>query len=505
MLCGGNKPMGFSVSASTAVLLSGLFIALALFSGALLPAISEIQHTYHPMKSRAVEQRQSGLNISAVTNVSWWHPNWNYRKLIKINHDYIDESLQNFPVLISIDDKDLINHAQADGADIAFIHSNNSFQFSHELEYYNSGKMIAWVNITDVYADRDTLFFMYYGAGLVSDQQDPEGVWDSNYRAVWHMVDSGLKVPDSTVNANDADKKGAGEPAQQTDGKIGYSQLFDGNDDYLNCGNDDSLTFIEPLGGGGDVPFTIEVFIQFDSYSGQQHILTKWDESSGNEKREFMLYLANDEDLTFRLFQEAGDGSIIYTADRGLTSYADSDVFHQFVITYDATAKSTSVNMFRDGKPLSVSAGADTYSQMQDNDVDMYMGQSLDRLGSGQYHFRGELDEIRLSQVIRNSAWLNASYACMNNSDDFISVEKQQYELSHTYLNITFENTGSETHSTGNCTVLINGEQYTFVNLQPYIYPKKTTSFLVNVSRTGDKTCKLILDTGKSDYFTFYP
>jgi len=65
-----------------------------------------------------------GLNCS-----NWWNTDWSYRKLITFNSNQIVEGLTNFPVLISTNDDNLKDHAQADGDDITFMDDNKGDGF----------------------------------------------------------------------------------------------------------------------------------------------------------------------------------------------------------------------------------------------------------------------------------------------------------------------------------------------------------------------------------------
>ena len=69
--------------------------------------------------------------ICVMQNVSaWWDTGWGYRKEITIDCDQVPDSLEYFPVLIYLSDPDLYGKLQDDAGDIAFIASNDTFQFN---------------------------------------------------------------------------------------------------------------------------------------------------------------------------------------------------------------------------------------------------------------------------------------------------------------------------------------------------------------------------------------
>ncbi|MGH7165862.1 MAG: DUF2341 domain-containing protein, partial [Nitrospiraceae bacterium] len=97
----------------------------------------------------------------------------------------------------------------------------------HEIEQYDpaTGKFVAWVRIPTVRAFNDTVdteIYIYYGnSEMTEPTQNPSGVWDSNFVAVYHMNQdpsvgtdcaggSGtLELCDSTATSNDGNMNGA--------------------------------------------------------------------------------------------------------------------------------------------------------------------------------------------------------------------------------------------------------------------------------------------------------
>src|SRR4030042_4137664 len=157
--------MGFSLTVAVAAIGVAILIVVEIFLGGLLPTVSLVNEAYDDLKNRLVFQDETSINITEITNVGLWDNGWDYRKLILIDHDQVADDLTNFPILINITDADLATHAQADGDDIMFISGDNTTQYNHEIENYTSatGHLVAWVNVTSVFDDMDTWFFMYYG------------------------------------------------------------------------------------------------------------------------------------------------------------------------------------------------------------------------------------------------------------------------------------------------------------------------------------------------------
>jgi len=117
---------------------------------------------------------------------------WLYRKNITIDHTKVAGDLTNFPVLVSTIDTDLRDKAQNDGDDILFMDGDGvATRLYHEIEHYDdsSGELVAWVNLTDITADQDTTFYMYYGNSGCNSQHFSEKVWDQYFSCVHHLYD----------------------------------------------------------------------------------------------------------------------------------------------------------------------------------------------------------------------------------------------------------------------------------------------------------------------------
>jgi hypothetical protein len=146
--------------------------------------------------------------LSAPPNANYF----TYFKIITIDHNKVAGSVSysNFPVLISIKDPDLKFDVQSDGDDIAFSIDNS--WLDHEIELFDQSynishaELVAWVRVPTLSGVTDTIIRMYYGNVTMSSRQNPTGVWDSDYRGVWHLSEQtggANSILDSTSYSND--------------------------------------------------------------------------------------------------------------------------------------------------------------------------------------------------------------------------------------------------------------------------------------------------------------
>ena len=198
-----------------------------------------------------------GASFSLTNNSSgsggWYSSGWNYRKAVTINQSEVagGASLTNFPVLFSVTDPNLATTGNGggvgngDGSDILFTASDGVTKLNHEVEYYNgaTGQLIAWVQVPMVSATASTGIYVYYGNGGVGAQWNPSGVWDSNYKGVWHLGNgTSVTVGDSTSNGNNGSNSGAVGVAGEVEGGAG----FDGSSSYITI---PSGSYGYPAGG----------------------------------------------------------------------------------------------------------------------------------------------------------------------------------------------------------------------------------------------------------------
>jgi len=326
---------------------------------------------------------------------------FNYYKEITIDNTKVAGSsdLYNFPLLISIYDSDLHDHTQSDGDDIAFY--DGTKWLDHEIELFNQNfnlthaHLIAWVRIPTLSTSIDTKIYLYYGNATISLLENPKGVWDDNYVGVWHLSEdpTGI-VYDSTTKNNDGTSYGSMNSADQVSGKIDGSLEFDGDDDYIDCGNDSSLDIT------GDI--TIEFWVNGESFSNDldPDILTK-----GSYTQAYSTWINDDGGVYFQL----NGNSLISTSKLSLRNW------HMVVCTRSGSNRTIFINGNNDISD-SFSTAIETITET------LTIARSPDNLN-------GTLDEIRLSNVARSHDWIATEYDNQNDPDSFYSIGMEESKL----------------------------------------------------------------------------
>ncbi|MCK4365059.1 MAG: DUF2341 domain-containing protein [Thermoplasmatales archaeon] len=325
----------------------------------------------------------------------WWDYDWNYSKQITINHGMVDADLSNFPILIHNTSSDYINHAQSDGDDFVFVSFDNSTKYNHEIEYYNpsTGELVAWVNITSLSSTEDTVLYMYYGNADCGSQEDVDGTWDSNYKAVYHLNEtSGSTVYDSTGNSNDATY--TGDLPTYTGDLIG-GQYFDGAEfggDWIDY----------PSGAHVDVSGTHEYYVELIDNSNYQVPITVFN-SDGS-------YRVPDMEIRY------ADNKLYANVKYGGTSW----IFYQvenptedptyYAIGFESGAQT----FFRDN--IELGTGSISTSSFTS---------TTRRIGANAWGNRGlygNMYEYRISNIKRSDAWIITTYNTIGKHSNFLSM-----------------------------------------------------------------------------------
>jgi len=188
------------------------------------------------------------LTFTLIGNCAWLS-GYDHRIALTIDHSKIDSDLSDFPVTVfftSTQGEEIFTEFDADSdyMKCAFTSSDGITQLYAEKELFDISeqKAIYHVKVPTVSSSTDTVIYYYYDddhadnttyIGAIGTTAG-ENVWDSNFKAVYHMADNTTStILDSTSNNNDGTKKAANEPIETT-GKVGQAQDFDGSDDYID-------------------------------------------------------------------------------------------------------------------------------------------------------------------------------------------------------------------------------------------------------------------------------
>lgn len=344
--------------------------------------------------------------------MTWYNTSYLHKKLITIDHTKVSgtSDLSSFPVLISRIDTDLKTVGNggsvqsSSGFDIIFVDSTESTKLDHEIEKYvaSTGEIEMWVRIPTLSHTADTLIYLYYDNGSIStSQENVNGVWDTNYKAVWHLAQAtGTNATDSTSNAATATQTAS--PTQGS-GEIDGSLAFNGSTQYLTFSSSaPNIT--------GDK--TVECWVNATSFAenpvsfSPRFIHDNIDGTNGYQ----MTILSSTSGWVWAV-NDSGGQRIVST-----NTYSTSTWYH-LVGTYVASSHTVALYVNGVSKSDGSASGWGTGTSTANR-----IGQRND--GNGK--FTGSLDEIRISNVARSAGWITTSYNSQSSPSTFYSVGSAQ-------------------------------------------------------------------------------
>jgi len=374
----------------------------------------------------------SDSTVGATTHLL---SSFRYRKDITIHNGYVNGDFTDFPVLIDILDTDLHDDVQADADDIVFV--SNSIVLAHEIELFEQAynptqaHLVAWVK-ANLSSSTDTIISMYYGNPVVGPQSQPEDVWTSSYSAVWHLGEDATDEGTSTdhLDSTSGDYYGDQVGNEDVTGIFGTGQSFDGTDDRINV---TAARGLEPV---GDVTFSgwFKLDTAVTSTPGPtQVILTK---AIGADDDMHIAIAGSD-----YLHSSIPNGSLVFKTENAAagqqyvwslrTTWA-ADTWYYFTCTmYSATPTLNTV--FVNGANNTISSlGTVSYANVTFTDDWVIGGGFMDQMNPKEDNgwFEGTIDELRISNTIRSSQWINTEYLMWQSSSSFRTLASASTQTS---------------------------------------------------------------------------
>jgi RHS repeat-associated protein len=359
---------------------------------------------------------QSGSATVTLSPAQCPSNGYSYQRAIVIDHTKVPHTDQaNFPFLFNTTDPLLASTANgghvtsSSGYDIVFASDpagQNTLDF--ELEEYNpaTGQVIAWVRIPTLSHTADTVLYVFYGnSGITTPQQNPAGVWDTNFVGVWHLPNgSVLSANDSTANGNNGTAESGASAAA---GFIDGGASFDGSSAaYINLptsGSEWNFSGDMTLSAWIKTTGNSLMVMQLQDYNPLAYLSVGGTTVGGN---------SNDAVAYFR----TNSGNVLVA--NGNTAVNDGN-WHliqavrstgQAVSIYVDGALETTTS-YPDSGPISDSGGAASIG------------------GGGGFGFNGLIDEARISSVARSSDWIAAEYTNQSSPATFYTLYSENAEL----------------------------------------------------------------------------
>ena len=352
---------------------------------------------------------KSGVTDSAVASATYTiggsGNGYGYHRTITIDHSKVPNTDQsNFPFLFDTTDALLKTTgngghvSSSSGYDIIFTSdAAGTVKLDHEIESYDAstGQLVAWVRIPAVSHTTDTVIYLFYGnSGITTSQENKTGVWDANFKGVWHLPNgSTLSANDSTTNADNGTPQNS--PAA-VGGQIGGAAGFvRSNQQYINLGNNSSL-----WNGLTSMTWSAWIYPTENPGTTTTSVLSRGTDSGWR-----IAVGSPDHSGAIECWLRGSSGTVKIGTESTVSNYVNSilNTWNYITCAYDGSTFSMYVN---GALVTSTSATAGPYGGgAGDYDHDVYIG---NHFADG--YFSGRIDEARVSGIARSEDWITTEY-----------------------------------------------------------------------------------------------
>lgn len=356
--------------------------------------------------------------------------------VLTLDHDATPSTLTNFPIYVHLDTSSGTNNEDVSAIfneignnyyKMAVYTAGNVTECYVEVEKWDAAgeDAVLWVKVPSFSHTADTKLYLYFNGSEadntgyigVAGESAAENVWDANYVFVSHMnvatVGTVGELTDSTSNDHDGEAGGAAYAPALTPGKLGYAEDFDGINDFVQIPDDDAFSVIT------NNALTVSCWISPDNLNPYPaaDAYVRWGgkgTSGTNQEWQLVYYNANH---TYRP-QRVSNYAYNNTGGHGAGDYYQIPMSIGEWVYVTAAWWETAPFDAQHGDEYIYHNVASTYGisdQWEEPAYDItyqngnaYVHFGNQYTGGGQWN--GKIDEIRISNIVRSDAWVNASY-----------------------------------------------------------------------------------------------
>ena len=285
-------------------------------------------------------------------------------------------SVEQFPLLLRLTSASFdFDQARPNGEDLRFSTAAGK-SLAYQIESWDAkrGKAVIWIRIPRITGNAHQRIQLHWGNADVASESSSAAVFNATngYLTVWHMDESNADAV-GTLTATDTG-------TTSSTGIIGSSRHFAGGGG-MNCG--EALTVLPK----GSSPHSTSVWFRAEKTRGRP---VAW----GNEQRngKVQMWFNSPPHIQMDCYFSSGD-----VLGKGRLAI---DRWNHVVHTFKRGESCIYVNGVLDGVNRTMSSLLDIQSPAR-----MYIGGWY-----GQYHFVGDIDEVRISAVTRSPVWVKLQY-----------------------------------------------------------------------------------------------
>jgi hypothetical protein len=340
---------------------------------------------------------------------------WRYFRQIYFNTTSsgagVSGNVYDFPVLVRLSSDNFdFSQAGSNGEDIRFVKSDGT-PLSYEIERWDAvaQKAEVWIKVDTIFGNDSThSITLYWGASAVGSAtgslSNGAATFDTanGFQGVWHLGEDPVGVPnsikDQTAHGCNGTPHGSMTGLAAADGIAGKAASFNGVDDYI--------TIPRPV----QDDFTIGFWMKADTDS---RTTTQWWSGDGLVDGD----VGQKQDADFGVAY-MNNRPAFGTCCNDTTLEADVMVndaqWHAVAVTREKVSGAKAI--FVDGRL----AGTQTGTTLSLTGPDSL---AFGKIISNTTAFRGKLDEIQISRVVRSADWIKLSYMNQKAASSLVTIK----------------------------------------------------------------------------------
>jgi hypothetical protein len=377
-----------------------------------IPTANNIAGTYSLMASVAGLQPATFSLTNTMASSGYQHS-----RPITIRSGQVPSTQTNFPVLVagtypylaqaSLNSQGMVQTST--GVDINFTSDaagNNLLPFEQEKYVAGTGEIAYWVKLPSVLDG--TTFYMSYGNSSATDQSNRAGVWDTNFKGVWHMHNSGSPMTDSTANGINA---AASAVTFGANGKVDGAINLSGTTSYISTAN-------TPFNYERTDSFGASTWVKLPPASAEQVIISK--ENTMSPYRGWGVYAVSNGAVRVFLTNTWPGNNIA----KNSAAAVDDNNWHHVAFTYNGSSQASGVNIYVDGVLSNGTVTHDSLSSTITTTTPLFVGAWANPAAA----YTGTIDELRIFTIspVGSASWIRTEYNNQSAPQNFYSIGPEQ-------------------------------------------------------------------------------
>lgn len=359
---------------------------------------------------------------AASAQAVWFDSSWPYRVKIEVVPSKVATSSQitDFPVYVSLGDlpSGFWSNAQSDGDDIRVVESDEVTETPFQLVTFETASSSGELHfLADSLATTSTsTFYIYYGnsgaSGYASTSAyGSQNVWNSNYRAVYHLSETGTTTARGFQDSTDYDNAGTGVSLGSSNtvaGKVGRSIDFDGSADYISFANESNFDFERTNNFSGSV------WVSIDSTAAANVVVGKINDSGCYNGWELWL------DSSRRPLLILGNCYPSNQLEVRSNTGAPATAWTHLAWSYSGGSAPSNILLYINGQLSATTTTFNSLSSTILNNASAYVGRRVTN-----WPFNGRKDEVRIATAALSQAWFQTEFNNISTTTAFYVVGAQ--------------------------------------------------------------------------------